>query len=89
MKISPRSSVLIDLAAIRHNVAHLLSTLAPGNRLLVAVKADGYGHGTLPVARSAVTAGAQGVAVATAEEAVALRGAGSAETILVMGPLYG
>ncbi|NLO28601.1 MAG: alanine racemase [Actinobacteria bacterium] len=88
MKISPRSSVLIDLAAIRHNVAHLLSTLAPGNRLLVAVKADGYGHGTLPVARSAVTAGAQGVAVATAEEAVALRDAGYAETILVMGPLY-
>jgi len=88
MKTSPRSSVLIDLAAIRHNVAHLVSMLSPGSGMLVAVKADGYGHGTLPVARAAVAAGAQGVAVATAEEAVALRDAGFAETILVMGPLY-
>lgn len=88
MKTSPRSSVLIDLAAIRHNVAHLLTLLAPRTRLLVAVKADAYGHGTLPVARSVVAAGAHGVAVATAEEAVALRDAGFRETILVMGPLY-
>lgn len=88
MKTSPRSSVLIDLAAIRHNVAHLIALLAPGTRMLVAVKADGYGHGTLPVARAAVTAGAYGVAVATAEEAVALRDAGFHDSILVMGPLY-
>jgi len=56
--------------------------------MLVAVKADAYGHGILPVARAVVTAGAQGVAVATAEEAVALRDAGFLSGILVMGPLY-
>lgn len=56
--------------------------------MLVAVKADAYGHGTLPVARSVVAAGAYGVAVATAEEAVALRDAGFSHMILVMGPLY-
>jgi alanine racemase len=89
MKTSPRSSVLIDLAAVRHNVAHLRSLLTPGGRMLVAVKADGYGHGTLPVAQAASAAGANGVAVATAEEAVALREAGFDKTILVMGPLYG
>ncbi len=88
MKTSPRSSVLIDLAAIRSNVAHLISLLRPGTRMLVAVKADGYGHGTLPVAWAAVAAGAHGVAVATAEEAVALRDAGFDDMILVMGPLY-
>ena len=88
MKTSPRSCVLIDLAAIRHNVAHLLTLLSPGSRMLVAVKADGYGHGTLPVARAVVAAGAHGVAVATAEEAVALRDAGFRDSILVMGPLY-
>lgn len=88
VKTSPRSSVLIDLAAIRHNVAHLRSLLSPGSRLLVAVKADGYGHGTLPVARAALAAGAHGVAVATAEEAVDLRDAGFRGGILVMGPLY-
>jgi alanine racemase len=88
MKPSPRSSVLIDLAAIRHNVAQLLSLVSPSSRMLVAVKADGYGHGTLPVARAVVAAGAYGVAVATAEEAVALRDAGFHHSILVMGPLY-
>lgn len=88
MKRSERSSVLIDLAAIRHNVTFLLSKLSPGARMLVAVKADAYGHGTLPVARAVVGAGAHGVAVATAEEAVTLRDAGFDSTILVMGPLY-
>jgi alanine racemase len=88
MKTSPRSSVLIDLAAVRHNVRHLRALLAPGRRMLVAVKADGYGHGMLPVAHAATAAGADGVAVATAEEAVALRDAGFRGSILVMGPLY-
>ncbi|MCL5736972.1 MAG: alanine racemase [Actinobacteria bacterium] len=88
MKRSERSSVLIDLAAVRHNVATLLSRLSPGTRMLVAVKADAYGHGTLPVAKAAVAAGAHGVAVATAEEAVALRDAGFESMVLVMGPLY-
>jgi alanine racemase len=88
MKTSPRSSVLIDLAAIRSNVGYLRSLLAPGSRLLVAVKADGYGHGIMPVAQAAAKAGASGVAVATAEEAVTLRDAGFGGGILVMGPLY-
>jgi alanine racemase len=88
MKLSERSSVLIDLAAIRHNVAHLREQLSPGSHMLVAVKADAYGHGTLPVARAVVAAGARGVAVATAEEAIALRDAGFDSGILVMGPLY-
>ncbi len=88
MRTSPRSNVIIDLAAVRHNVTHLRALLAPGTRMLVAVKADGYGHGTLPVARAAAAAGAEGMAVATAEEAIALREAGFEDTILVMGPLY-
>jgi alanine racemase len=88
MKTSPRSSVLIDLAAVRHNVTHLRGLLGPGGRMLVAVKADGYGHGMLPVAQAATAAGADGVAVATAEEAVALRDSEFRSSILVMGPLY-
>jgi alanine racemase len=88
MKTSPRSSVVVDLAAVRHNVTYLRDLLAPGSTLVVAVKADGYGHGTLPVARAAMEAGARGVAVATAEEAVALRDSGFEGSVLVMGPLY-
>jgi len=88
MKASPRSSVIIDLSAIRHNVAYLKSLLRPHTQLLVPVKADAYGHGMLAASQAAVVAGACGVAVATAEEAVGLRDAGFDKMILVMGPLY-
>ncbi|MCX8032171.1 MAG: alanine racemase [Thermoleophilia bacterium] len=88
MRTSPRSSVLIDLDAIRHNVAYIKSRLKPQTQLLVPVKADAYGHGMLPVSQAAIAAGACGVAVATAEEAVKLREAGFDKMILVMGPLY-
>jgi alanine racemase len=86
---SPRSLVTVDAAAVRHNVRLLRQRLRPGVRFLAAVKADGYGHGGLECAAAALEAGADGVAVATAEEAVALRDAGFERSILVMGPLYG
>ncbi len=85
----PRSLITVDLAAVRHNVRFLRGKLEPGVGFLAVVKADGYGHGALRCAWAAIEAGATGVAVATAEEAVALRDAGFGETILVMGPLYG
>ena len=88
MKTSPRSVITVDLGAVRHNVAFLRRKLRPGTRFLAAVKADGYGHGDVQCARAAVQAGADGAAVATAEEAVALRNAGFTSTILVMGPLF-
>ncbi len=88
MLSSPRSLITVDLAAVRHNIRFLMRKLEPGVCLLAAVKADGYGHGALECARAAVEAGATGAAVATAEEAVALRDAGFEQTILVMGPLY-
>ncbi len=88
MQPSPRSIISVDLAAVRQNVAFLRSRLKPGVRLLAAVKADAYGHGIVQVARAVVRSGADGVAVATAEEAVTLRDAGLSSPILVMGPLY-
>jgi alanine racemase len=86
---SPRSLITIDLDAVRKNTRLLKGKLAEGKRLLVAVKADGYGHGMLESARAATEAGANGAAVATAEEAVALRDGGFERQILVMGPLFG
>jgi len=89
MRSSPRNMITIDLGAVRQNVAFLRQKLRPGTRFLAAVKADAYGHGGAQCARAVMQAGADGVAVATAEEAVALRDAGFASTILVMGPLFG
>jgi alanine racemase len=85
---SPRSLITVDLGAVRRNVAFLRTKLRSGIRFLAAVKADGYGHGMVECARAAMTAGADGVAVATAEEAVTLRDYGFSSRILVMGPLF-
>jgi alanine racemase len=71
----------VDLAAIRHNVAALL----PGDAALMAVvKADGYGHGDVAVARAALDAGASWLGVALVEEGLRLREAGIEAPILVL-----
>ena len=72
----------IDLAAIRHNV-RTLGRRAPDSRLMAVVKADAYGHGAVPVARAALEAGAEALAVVTAEEGAELREAGVEAPILV------
>lgn len=66
-----RAQALIDLSAIEHNVKRLLSgTKAAG---LAVVKADAYGHGLVPVATRALSAGATWLGTALLEEAIALR----------------
>ena len=49
---------------------------------MVVVKADGYGHGMVPVARAAREAGAEWLGVATGDEALALREAGDTGPLL-------
>ncbi|MGH3498604.1 MAG: alanine racemase [Nocardioidaceae bacterium] len=75
------AEVVVDLAAIRHNVARLATLVAP-SQVMVVVKANGYGHGMLPVARAARAAGAQWLGVALLSEALALRDAGDAGSVL-------
>ncbi len=64
----------MDLDALRANVRTLAAACAPA-ALMVVVKADGYGHGMVPVARAAREAGADWLGVATIDEALALRAA--------------
>src|ERR1700722_8448781 len=59
----------IDLAAIVHN-ARVLSRLIGPAQLVAVVKAHGYGHGALAVARAAQAGGAVGFAVALVDEGV-------------------
>jgi alanine racemase len=73
----------VDLAAVRHNVA-LLRRVAQPARLCVVVKSNGYGHGAVPVARAALDAGADWLAVAQVDEAVALREAGVDAPLLLL-----
>jgi alanine racemase len=75
-----RAEALVDLSAIKHNIEHLKKTA--GTRLLAVVKADAYGHGLIPVAKAALSAGADYLGVALLEEAIALREAGIEAPIL-------
>lgn len=75
--------VTVDLGAIRANVRALAAVAAPAP-LLVAVKADAYGHGAAPVARAVLEAGATHLGVATVDEGVDLRAAGLDAPIVVL-----
>lgn len=68
----PRVTATVDLAAVRHNLA-AVRRLAPRSRVMAAVKADAYGHGVIPVARTLESAGVDALAVACMEEALELR----------------
>jgi alanine racemase len=84
-----RALAAVNVAAIERNVARLARELAPGCRVCAVVKAEGYGHGAVASARAAQAGGAQWLAVATAQEAMALRAAGVDGRLLVMGSLLG
>ncbi|MBI4260468.1 MAG: alanine racemase [Actinobacteria bacterium] len=71
----------VDLEAIRHNVRALKPD---GVELMAVVKADGYGHGAVPVARAALQAGATWLGVALVEEGLALRDSGVDAPVLVL-----
>lgn len=70
-----RITASVDLAAIRHNL-NRVRALAPGSRVMAAVKADAYGHGAVAVARALAAGGVDALAVACLAEGLALRAAG-------------
>lgn len=70
-----RAHARIDLAAVRANVVSLRGH-AGSAEVMAVVKADGYGHGMVPVARAALAGGATWLGVAVLEEALGLRAAG-------------
>ncbi|WP_067437325.1 alanine racemase [Nocardioides jensenii] len=94
MTSGARAEIVVDLAAIRHNVRRLReivgsavstgSTTEDGSttKMMTVVKADGYGHGVHEVARAAREAGADWLGVATIDEAVAVRDGGDSGPVL-------
>lgn len=81
----PRDAwVEVDLGAIAHNVKVAHRHLGPRRHLLAVVKADGYGHGAVQVARTALASGADHLAVSTVEEGIELRQAGIDAPILIL-----
>lgn len=82
-----RAVAEIDLGAVAANVRQLRSHIGERVRLCAVIKADAYGHGAIPVARAAVTAGADQLGVFTVDEAADLRAAGVTAPVLLLGPL--
>jgi alanine racemase len=75
----------IDLKAIAHNIKELRRITHPDARLMGVVKANGYGHGAIEVARCALQNGAAVLGVARIEEGVQIREAGIEVPILIFG----
>ena len=76
----------LDLGALAANVATLRS-LAGGVPVHPVVKGDAYGHGVIPIARALADAGADGLSVATMDEALELRQAGLTVPVRVLYPI--
>ena len=73
----------VDLDAIAWNAGVLRAVASPA-AVCAVVKADGYGHGAVPVAAAALAGGATSLAVALVEEGVVLREAGLEAPILLL-----
>ncbi|WP_126425054.1 alanine racemase [Brevibacillus marinus] len=75
----------VDLDAIGANVRAFREHIPASAAIMAVVKADGYGHGAVHVAREALASGADSLAVAMLDEALVLRRAGIQAPILVLG----
>ena len=82
-----RVFVTIDLDAIVFNMESMKQNIKPGTEMMGVVKADGYGHGAVPVAK-AMDPYVWGYAAATSEEALQLRADGITKPVLVLSPVH-
>lgn len=85
---APGSWIEVDRSALSDNVAALRSLVGPEVKILVPVKADGYGHGAFETAQTVLHAGADRVGVARVHEGVALRTQGLVGDIHVLEPYH-
>src|SRR5699024_12034337 len=77
----PERWAIIDHSALAHNIDTIAQWVKPA-QVMAVVKADGYGHGAIEVAQTAVAAGATWIGTAHVQEALALREAGITAPLL-------
>jgi len=83
-----QTHLVIHLDHIRTNLLAIRRSIGPSRKLLICVKANGYGHGAVAVARMAETAGVDWLAVATVPEGLELRRAGVGLPILKLSQAF-
>jgi alanine racemase len=77
--------VEIDLGKLRRNYELINQDKDPALRVMAVVKDDGYGHGGMEVARTALESGATFLALSNLEEAMRLRDQGISCRLLLLG----
>lgn len=81
-----RTCATVDLDAILENMRNMKKNIAEGTKLIGVIKTDGYGHGSVPIAKCLEQEDFMyGFATATVEEAHILRNAGITKPILILG----
>ena len=83
--IYKRAWAEIDLSHLAHNLDVVRKNLSPQTNLMGIVKADAYGHGAVPVARTLLQGGVNSLGVAICEEGIELRESGIKVPVLIMG----
>jgi alanine racemase len=78
------TNVEVDLAVLAENLGAIRRKVAPA-KVMPIVKANAYGHGLIPVAKTLLDNGADMLGVAILDEGIALRQAGVSASILVLG----
>lgn len=76
----------INLNAITHNLNFYKNRLKPDTKIMVMVKAFGYGSGSYEIAKALSHQKVDYLGVAVADEGIALRNAGITIPIIVMNP---
>ena len=89
MKIQSRIYAAVNLDAVLYNLENMKKNISENTKIIAVLKADGYGHGAVPIAREIQSLPyIWGIAVATVEEGMELRNAGIQKPILILGYTY-
>lgn len=75
----------INLNNLRHNIREYQKLLGDTTKIIAVVKADGYGHGVLPVSTVALQEGVEFLAISRVKEGIELRDAGIKCNIIMLG----
>ena len=89
MKNNSRIYAAIHMDALEQNLENMKKNLTPGTKMIGVIKANAYGHGSVPVARRMEKKDyIWGYAVANVPEAEELREAGMKKPILILGYVF-
>jgi len=83
-----RAALIVNLNHVANNVQAIRSIIGPAPMIMAVVKADGYGHGSCEIAKTALDTGATWLGVATVQEGIKLRDAGIQAPILLLSPIF-